>query len=180
MAALIRMADFAEQFLEIGTSAKKDIWLVNALLEIIDNDRDITELIYCPEIGKTIAKAEISKQDEICLPAFLLGVWHFIIANRRDNKPGNVELNIETIGNGIAQKIKVTMPKNDAPCKNAARADEPKKKTEEQPADIPVTEQSTETPEDIADPKRITVNNYGTVQNQKFISIETMNGDIHL
>ena len=31
-----------------------------------------------------------------------------------------------------------------------------------------------------ADPKRITVNNYGTVQNQKFISIETMNGDIHL
>ena len=31
-----------------------------------------------------------------------------------------------------------------------------------------------------ADPKRITVNNYGAVQNQKFISIETMNGDIHL
>ena len=31
-----------------------------------------------------------------------------------------------------------------------------------------------------ADPKRITVNNYGTVQNQKFISIETMNGDINL
>jgi hypothetical protein len=31
-----------------------------------------------------------------------------------------------------------------------------------------------------ADPKRVTVNNYGTVQNQKFISIETMNGDIHL
>ena len=33
---------------------------------------------------------------------------------------------------------------------------------------------------DVADPKRITVNNYGTVQNQKFISIETMNGDINL
>jgi hypothetical protein len=33
---------------------------------------------------------------------------------------------------------------------------------------------------DVADPKRITVNNYGTVQNQKFISIETMNWDINL
>jgi len=41
------------------------------------------------------------------------------------------------------------------------------------------TEGSHETATD-ADPKRITVNNIGPVENQKFISIETMNGDINL
>jgi len=25
---------------------------------------------------------------KVCLPAFLLGVWHFIVVNRKDNKIG--------------------------------------------------------------------------------------------
>jgi hypothetical protein len=181
-AALVRMTEFAERFLEIGTSGKKDVWLVKALFEIIDNDCGIDEPLYCLENGQSVSKDELVKRTEICVPTFLLGVWHFIIMERRDNNPGDGKLNINTIGNGIVQTIRVTMPKNAAPSKSTICKDEQAQATEtmERPTVLSDEKELFDTLPDIADTKRITVNNYGTVQNQKFVSIETMNGDIHL
>ena len=74
------------------------------------------------------------------------------------------------MGSGIERMLNVevmTAPTSDEIVKDKAMA-----------TDQEVTEAVMPTLD--ADPKRITVNNYGAVQNQKFISIETMNGDIHL
>lgn len=183
--ALVRMTEFTERFLEVGTSGKKDVWLVKALIEIIANDCgdggiDDAQPFYCLENGRNITKSEIVKLTAVCLPSFLLGIWHFIIDKRRDNNPDDGKLDVNTIGNRITQTISVSMPKTTVTDKSAVCADEQDSETTESPADIRNEWQPAETPCDIADPKRITVNNYGTVQNQKFVSIETMNGDIHL
>jgi hypothetical protein len=128
---------------------------------------------------------------EVCLPAFLLGIWHYILINRKENTVGIETYNrwhkapeecrgkwtfIGPNGASITRDIKVNF--RSEPVENIASADEPL--TSEQSSDSRGPSLSPVIPSDNTDPKRITVNNYGTVQNQKFISIETMNGDINL
>lgn len=88
--ALRAMAVFVEQFLETDTSAKKDVRLVKALMELIQRDISIAadEEFYISEDGRKIKKAALGGLTDICLPAFLLGVWHYVVVNRKDNKAG--------------------------------------------------------------------------------------------
>jgi hypothetical protein len=134
---LASMCDFANNFLEIETSG---VWLVKALIELIEGDCgeggiDDTQAFYCLENGKEINKPELMQLTEVCLPAFLLGIWHFIILNRRDNKPGDVQLSVETIGSNIKRAIAVTMPETDATADKTESAfineDEPTEEYEE-------------------------------------------------
>jgi hypothetical protein len=185
--ALKAMCEFTEQFLETGTSIKKEELLVKALLELIESDASIPEnqsFLICSG-GKGITKASIRLMTDFTFQTLLLGIWHFVVVNRVDNKSGKVTFdnwcpssgNRTTriyegnMGSGITRKVNVKVlatPIDEATAEREAAATL-------EPAAIPA-----EPPVLDADPKRITVNNYGTVQNQKFISIETMNGDIHL
>lgn len=190
--ALAAMSDFIAGFIDSGTSVKKDERLVKALLEIIDVDLSIndTQVFYIGESGQGIVKANLRKMNDFCLQSFLLRVWHFIIANRNDNKAGKATFDLlcpprdgaerkyeGKLGDAITRAINVTQ------IADAGNIDRETVETAAGEAASKVSSEDSETsdPQPIdADPKRITVNNYGTVQNQKFISIETMNGDINL
>lgn len=120
--ALGAMALFVDKFLEIGTVVKKDERLVKALIDLIQQDASInpTEEFYILEDGGKIKKAALGDLTDICLPAFLLGVWHYVVVNRKDNKVGKDTYNLwcppagggprnytGNMGKGLAQKISV-------------------------------------------------------------------------
>lgn len=88
--ALREMLFFVDQFLETGTAANKDVRLVKALIELIQADDSIApdEEFFIAENGDKIKKAALGDLTNICLPAFLLGVWHYVVVNRKDNKVG--------------------------------------------------------------------------------------------
>lgn len=108
---LDRMSSFVDRFIDTSPTTQNGIWLVRALIDVICIDKSIldSDLFYCCESGQTLTKIELSKVSEFCLPAFLLGIWHFIIMNRKDNKHGEAILDISTIGNSITRKIMVTL-----------------------------------------------------------------------
>jgi hypothetical protein len=184
--ALKAICDFTDRFLEVGTSIKKEESLVKALLELTDRDQSIAdeqEFFICSG-GQGVKKATIREMSDFAFQPLLLGVWHFVVVNRQDNRSGKetfdawcppkgrAERKYEgAMGEGIMREINVevlTAPEDDAkPADNSVAS------TEAETIE-------TSTPDADTDPKRITVNNYGTVQNQKFISVETMNGDINL
>lgn len=84
--ALARMSDFIKTYL-----ADEDYgnWLVKALLEVIESDTSITdELFYIENGSQPYDKKHLLSVEKVELPSFLLGVWHFIVKNRPDNKIG--------------------------------------------------------------------------------------------
>lgn len=184
--ALNAMCNFTDQFLAVGTSIKKEEWLVKALLELIETDTSIDdnqEFFICSG-GQGVTKAMLRLMNDFALQPLLLAVWHFVVTNRQNNKSGKDTFDIwcpprdraerkyeGNMGNGIERTINVEVL--------TAPADETVSKDEEV-AVVEAVQTKAALPALDADPKRITVNNYGTVQNQKFISIETMHGDIHL
>ena len=185
LTALKAMCDFVNTFLEVGTSINKEIWLVKAILDLIENDESIPgeQEFFIGNGGQGITKSALRQMSDFSLQPLLLGVWHYVVVNRPDNQSGKVtfdrwcpsrgraERKYEgNMGSGIERMLNVevmTAPTSDEIVKDKAMATD----HEVTEAVMPILD---------ADPKRITVNNYGAVQNQKFISIETMNGDIHL
>lgn len=79
---LKRMSEFAQGHLDLS---KKE-WFLKALLEIIENDPDIadTDKFYIECDGSPRTKASIRITEEFSLPAFLVGVMHYILMNRHD------------------------------------------------------------------------------------------------
>lgn len=66
------------------------VWLVKALLELIDKDGYILDnsLFYvCPD-GRPLMKKELQYESHFCLEAFILGVWHYCIMKVPDNRVG--------------------------------------------------------------------------------------------
>ncbi len=88
--ALAAMSGFVAGFIDAGTSTKKDERLVKALLELIDFDETIddTQPFYINENGSTMTKSALRGASDICLQSFLLGIWHFVLVNRKDNTVG--------------------------------------------------------------------------------------------
>ena len=88
--ALAEMSDFVATFIDAGTSTKKEEHLVKALLELIEEDDSIDDgqAFYACEDGSTVIKSGLLITSEFCLQSFLLGIWHFILVNRKDNKSG--------------------------------------------------------------------------------------------
>lgn len=64
--------------------------MVKALVEVIDSDNSIRaeQEFYVCEDGSVLTGTQICTAAHLCLQAFLLGVWHYIIANVQDNKVG--------------------------------------------------------------------------------------------
>ena len=102
LAARNDMSGFVESFIETGTKLHKDIRLVKALIDLIDQDdsiNDDTEFLI-GENGEAVRKDRIAEMKKVCLPSFLLGIWHYIVVNRKNNKIGQVTYDIWCPENG--------------------------------------------------------------------------------
>lgn len=89
-AALNDMIGFVNDFLDLGETVGKAVQLARALIDLIQQDESIAlseEFFIGPE-GQKTKKAALGGLDEVCLPAFLLGVWHYAVVNRKDNTVG--------------------------------------------------------------------------------------------
>ena len=120
--ALAVMSNFTQNFIDIGTSTKKDGWLVKALLDLLDKDDSIDtgQTIYAREDGTETTKAAILSASNICLQPFLLGIWHFILLCRTDNTVGQETYNYwcpasgsdrtytSTLGEAITRPIRIS------------------------------------------------------------------------
>lgn len=99
---LMAMTKFVQDFLEIGSSGKREYKLITALLDLISQDesiKDADEMYVSPD-GKALPKSEIVKMKDVHLPAFLLGIWHFCNTQRKNNRVGEATYNIWCPENG--------------------------------------------------------------------------------
>jgi hypothetical protein len=78
-----------DYFLEDSTGYIR-IGLIKQLLELISIDHTVsdTALFYVLQNGKPVTKADMLQQNVFCLPAFLLGIWHYVTTNDIDNRKG--------------------------------------------------------------------------------------------
>jgi hypothetical protein len=83
--ALNAMSIFVDDFLETGTEVQKDVRLVKALLDLIQQDDSIgkDEEFYVSEDGGKIKKTALGGLRKVCLPAFLLGIWHYVVVYQK-------------------------------------------------------------------------------------------------
>ena len=86
---LPRIKTFTDTFINTDKSDKVES-AVKALLSCIDQDKSILpeDVFYMGEMGHPITKVELLGMMDISLDAFLLGVWHFILMNRQNNRIG--------------------------------------------------------------------------------------------
>lgn len=103
------MIVFIQTYLDCNDSNKIKK-LVGTLQELIANDDGITHTFY---LGTEIGKDVFSTMDRVELSAYLLAIWHHIVAYIRDNKRGaetieNWKSGID-IGYERAKKIAVTI-----------------------------------------------------------------------
>jgi hypothetical protein len=84
---LSAMLSFISTFIDCGG---KGVWLVAALLELIKLDNSIAddELFYIENGTQPLSKKDLLNLSEISLQSFLLGIWHYIIVTRPNNKIG--------------------------------------------------------------------------------------------
>lgn len=139
------MTALIEQYIDVDSKAE---WLIKALLELLSKDESIcgTDALFVCEEGSFVTKSELCTLTTVCLPAFLLGIWHYIIINRTDNsigkatyddwcKPGKSKNTRQPfksdIGESIKQVITVTLP---APSTAEAIQDENVEGDEAEPA----------------------------------------------
>lgn len=88
---LSAMTAFTNKYLDLRSSTRKDEYLVKALLELLDADKEISNdtEFYANKDGTTITKEELLSPDtEICFEAFLLGLWHYCIVCIKKNTIG--------------------------------------------------------------------------------------------
>jgi len=88
------MQAFTDDFIDAGTQGYKSKALVEILLDLIEFDLDIKDedVFYVNLNGQGIRKDELCKLSregmDVHLPVFLLGIWHFIVVNKKDNLKG--------------------------------------------------------------------------------------------
>lgn len=92
---LQRMIEFTATFLSMQTEMHKDLNLVKALLDLIDQDESISddELFYVTPTGNSLCKKDLVRSQTICFESFLLGVWHYAVEKRRNNMVGKDTFN---------------------------------------------------------------------------------------
>ena len=92
LAARNDMCIFVDSFIETGTKLQKDVRLVKALIDLIEQDEGIDDSVefMVGENGDAVRKDQLRNLKRICLPSFLLGIWHFIVINRKNNKVGQL------------------------------------------------------------------------------------------
>ena len=89
------MKDFIDRF--IRTDRNKMYPVIYALLQTVKDDATIadSDVFF---MGRPTTKAELVQETTITLETFLLGLWHFIVMNRRNNLDGSATIESWTIG----------------------------------------------------------------------------------
>ncbi len=83
---LQRMNGFVESFINADGLGN---WLVRALLETIKNDPTTTDGIFFVKAGEDAYDwSSLLSEQNYSLPEFLIGIWHFILMRRQNNKIG--------------------------------------------------------------------------------------------
>lgn len=88
---LRRMKFFIEKYIDDKNMGS---WLVRAILEVVEHDSDIRDELFYIAASDPYDKKHLMDISETVLPSFLLGIWHFIVMHRRDNKVGRVTYEI--------------------------------------------------------------------------------------
>lgn len=83
---LSRMMDFVDSFLD----PEKKEWLAKALLDVLSRDKGIQEddILFVSANGQGTMKKAIFNLPEIEFQPFLLGIFHYLLMNRKDNEIG--------------------------------------------------------------------------------------------
>lgn len=86
---LFRMSEFTNEYLIVENSEKR-VWLIKALLDVIEHDADIKDedLFYIWNNGDFATKLIISELSDIEFEPFIVGVLHYILLERKDNTLG--------------------------------------------------------------------------------------------
>ena len=86
---LVKMKELLDYFLTIDKAPKIDE-LVYGILNLIKDDQSINQdaIFYTLPNGKGITKIDLLSTLNINFYSLVLGVWHFILTNRKDNKIG--------------------------------------------------------------------------------------------
>lgn len=89
------MIGFVNRFLDLGESVGKAAQLVRALTDLIQQDETIgsSEMFYIGPDGQKMKKTSLSGLTEVYLHSFLLGIWHYVVVNRKDNTVGQETYN---------------------------------------------------------------------------------------
>lgn len=84
---------FVKYAVDIPTHGKR---LVASLLDLIDMD-DIpgTQEFFIRPDGTAVSKDEILNEEQYCISSFILGVWHYIICNVKDNEAKECKATLE-------------------------------------------------------------------------------------
>lgn len=100
--ALNGMISFVNTFIDLSKVVRKDVRLVRALVDLIQQDRSVgaDEVLYIGPNGEKKKKAALGDLEDVCLPSFLLGVWHYVVTNRKDNSIGKDTYDIWCPSNG--------------------------------------------------------------------------------
>ena len=93
---LNRMVGFVNDFLDMSETVHKDVNLVRAIVDLIQQDQTIKagDEFFIGQNGEKKKKATLGDLKKVCLPSFLLGVWHFIVVNRKDNGIGKATYDV--------------------------------------------------------------------------------------
>lgn len=93
---LNRMIGFVNDFLDMSETVHKDVNLVRAIVDLIQQDQTIKagDEFFIEQNGEKKKKAALGDLKEVCLPSFLLGVWHYIVVNRKDNGIGKATYDV--------------------------------------------------------------------------------------
>ena len=88
---LQRIIRFIDTNIYTDSDLHKDVLLVKAIIEVIEQDDSIPEnqSLYILPNGKPVTKAKLISMNRIYLPSFLLGVLYYVMMNINDNKEGS-------------------------------------------------------------------------------------------
>ena len=84
-----KMDKFVAKFINLGDGGGKYKLLVNALIDLIQNDKTIdSNAEFYIRAGSTVKKVDFCNLQSVELSGFLLGVWHYIVTNIKNNQVG--------------------------------------------------------------------------------------------
>jgi len=114
--ALRMTSKFVKDYIDINN---KGVQLVRCLLDIIENDSEISEDDEFFISSMSVKKKDLLNIEYFYLDAFLLGVWHYIIIHRAENNEygaatynswyPNKNIYKGTVGSGIMHDITVNL-----------------------------------------------------------------------
>ena len=176
--ALSRMVAFANAYLDVDTTSKKDERLVKTLVEIIqDDDISDTDMFYINEDGSPSTKERLLAATEICFQPFLVGVWHYILLHRPINVLGRSTITgwKPTLSGTLVERVYPYKVHGDAAKEKKAEDSDIPSVEAEIVDDTPKNDESPRSEQAEATPvrKQVIMNNYG-----KGVQIEELNGSL--